>query len=188
MEYVAEIKKYIKKEMDVLENLSVEKINEVINVMENARRDNKQIFICGNGGSAMTAAHFICDFKKGVNENKTIQYNIECLSDNIPLMMAIANDICFEDIFVFPLKSRVQPGDVVIGISGSGNSENVIRAIEYANQQGAETIGMVGYNGGRLLKLAKHVIHAEISDMQVSEDVHMAIMHMLMQAISKTAD
>lgn len=154
-DYRNEIDKYIAMEKRVLEKIPRDNVNEVMNVLENARLSRKRIFICGNGGSASTASHLECDFNKGISYEQEIKYDIECLSDNVPMMMAIANDSGYENIFVIPLKNKLKQGDVVIGISGSGNSENVIRAFAYANEIGAETIAFTGYSGGKLKKNSK---------------------------------
>ena len=183
-DYRNQIRTYIEMERKVLESLPIESINEVMNVLEEARLARKRIFICGNGGSASTAAHFECDFNKGVSYNQDIKYDFECLSDNVPMMMAIANDIGYEDIFVVPLRNKLKQGDLVIGISGSGNSENVVRAIRYGNEMGAETIALVGYRGGKLKEIAKHCIHVDVDNMQITEDIHLVLDHMMMYILS----
>ncbi len=183
-DYREKIKNYIELERLALENLPVEGINTVMNILENARMRQKRIFICGNGGSASTASHYVCDFNKGISYGQDTKYNFECLSDNVPMMMAIANDIGYDDIFVIPLHNKLSEGDVVVGISGSGNSKNVIKAIEYANEQGAITIAFVGYDGGRLSQLAKYTIHIEIDNMQITEDLHLVLDHMMMYILS----
>ena len=129
MNYIEQMKAYIAKEEEILSGLDLDSVNNLMNVLEKARKDGRTVFICGNGGSAATASHFVCDFCKGVSLNQEKKYNFECLSDNTPLMTAIANDIGYDDIFVIPLKAKMHPGDVVVGISGSGNSENVVRAL-----------------------------------------------------------
>ena len=182
--YEEQIKSYIEMEKEVLDNLHPDAISKVINVLEDARMKGKRIFICGNGGSASTASHFECDFNKGISYDQEIKYDFECLSDNVPMMMAIANDIGYDDIFVVPLRNKLRCGDVVIGISGSGNSENVIKAIEYGNKVGAETIALVGYDGGRLKELAKYNVHVNIDNMQIVEDVHLILDHMMMFILS----
>lgn len=182
--YKKQIKNYIEIEKEVLQNLPIEDINVVMNILEDARLNRKRIFICGNGGSASTAAHFECDFNKGISYDQKIKYDFECLSDNVPMMMAIANDIGYDDIFVVPLRNKLKNGDIVIGISGSGNSKNVIKAIEYGNKVGAETIALVGYDGGGLKKIAKHHIHVKINNMQIIEDVHLVLNHMMMFILS----
>lgn len=178
--YEEQIKNYIEMEREVLSSLSPESICRVMNVLEDARLKGKRIFICGNGGSASTASHFECDFNKGISYDQKVKYDFECLSDNVPMMMAIANDIGYDDIFVVPLKNKLKSGDIVIGISGSGNSENVVRAITYGNEIGAETIALVGYDGGRLKEIAKYFIHVNVDNMQIVEDVHLIINHMMM--------
>lgn len=182
--YTEQIRQYIEMEKEALDELNNDDINEVMNVLENARLNGNRIFICGNGGSASTAAHLECDFNKGISYDQDIKYDMECLSDNVPMMMAIANDIGYEDIFVVPLKNKLKHGDIVIGISGSGNSENVVRALEYANKVGADTIALTGYCGGKLKKIAKHTVHVNINNMQIVEDVHLVLNHMMMFILS----
>lgn len=183
-DYTEEIKTYIRMEEQVLKHLPVEDINTVMNVLERARLSGRRIFICGNGGSASTASHYECDFNKGVSYDQEIKYDFECLSDNVPMMMAIANDIGYDDIFVTPLKNKLKSGDVVIGISGSGNSENVVRAIRYANDAGADTIAICGYRGGRIKELANYNIHVNIDNMQIVEDMHLVLDHLMMYILS----
>ncbi len=183
-DYRDEIRRYIKTEKQVLDALSDVEISQVMNVLEHARLERKRIFICGNGGSASTASHFECDFNKGISYDQEIKYDIECLSDNVPMMMAIANDIGYDDIFVVPLKNKLKAGDLVIGISGSGNSENVIRAFQYAKEAGAETIAFTGYNGGKLKEIADYNIHVAVENMQITEDVHLILNHMMMYILS----
>lgn len=185
IDYINQIKEYIEIEKSALEKLPVQDINRVMNLLEEARMSGKRIFICGNGGSASTASHFESDFNKGVSYDQDIKYDFECLSDNVPMLMAIANDISYDDVFVVPLRNKLKVGDIVIGISGSGNSENVVRAIKYGNEIGATTVALVGYNGGQLKNLAQYNIHMEIDNMQVVEDLHLVLNHMMMYILSK---
>ncbi|MCI8294328.1 MAG: SIS domain-containing protein [Lachnospiraceae bacterium] len=187
-DYRKEIEKYLEIEKTALENLPRENINHVMNVLERARLKGKRVFICGNGGSAATASHYVCDFNKGVSYDRQMKYDFECLNDNVPMMTAIANDIGYDDIFVVPLRNKLKAGDVVIGISGSGNSENVIRAIEYGNENGAETIAICGHDGGKIKTAAKHNIHVNIDNMQVVEDVHLILAHLMMYIFSNTEE
>lgn len=184
MDYKNGLKAYLEEEINVINSLDLNAINEVMNVFEAARKEGRKIFICGNGGSAATAAHFASDFNKGVSESLNMKYNFECLSDNVPMMMAVANDIGYDDIFVVPLRNKMKKGDVVIGISGSGNSENVARAIAYANENGAESIAICGYSGGIIKKIAKHCIHVNVNNMQIVEDVHLILDHLMMFILS----
>ena len=185
-DYTKQINAYLETEKDVLTNLPIEDINAVMNLLENARIHGKRIFICGNGGSASTASHYVCDFNKGVSLGQEVKYDFECLSDNVPMMMAVANDIGYDDIFLVPLQNKLRKGDVVIGISGSGNSENVVRALRYAEEAGAETVAICGYSGGRIKELAKYNIHVKVDNMQIVEDVHLMLDHLMMYVL--TAD
>lgn len=184
IDYKKEIRQYIEMEKQILDALPVEDISDVMNVLEDARLSGRRIFICGNGGSASTASHLECDFNKGISYDQAVKYDVECLSDNVSMMMSIANDIGYEDIFVVPLRNKLKKGDVLVGISGSGNSENVIRAFHYANEVGAETVAFTGYDGGRLKKLARHNIHVAVDNMQITEDIHLVLNHMMMYILS----
>lgn len=179
-DYMAQIEAYLELEKKILDALPKEDINEVMNVLENARLSGKRIYTCGNGGSASTASHMKNDFNKGISYNLDVKYDMECLNDSIPMMMAVANDFSYDEIFVVPLKNKIKPGDVLIGISGSGNSENVVRAFTYANEMGAHTIAFTGYDGGKLKKMAEYNIHVPVDNMQITEDIHLVLNHMMM--------
>ncbi len=183
-EYRKQIELYLDTEKKILDSISPETVEEVMNVLETARKERHRVFVCGNGGSYATASHMVGDFNMGISIHKKVKYDFECLSDNLPTMMSIANDFDYADIFAVPLQNKLRPGDVVIGISGSGNSENVIRAIEYANRNGAETIGLTGYDGGKLKQIVKHGVHIAIDNMQIVEDVHLILNHMMMYILS----
>lgn len=137
------------------------------------------IYTMGNGGSGASASHAAGDFLKGASYGLDKRFKMICLNDNLPSMMAIANDIGWESIFVEPLKNFLQPHDLVIGISGSGNSKNVVSAIEYANKKGATTVAMSGFKGGRISEIATINVHAPVMDMEVTEDVHMVIFNIV---------
>ena len=155
----------------------------VMNVLEQARLDGRQIFIMGNGGSGATASHYCCDFNKGISIHKDKRYRMICLNDNIPTMMAYANDTAYDEVFVGPLQNFYNEGDVVIGISGSGNSGNVVKAMEWAKAQGAITIAFTGYDGGKLKQIAEYGVHVPIDDMQITEDLHMTLDHCMMKIL-----
>lgn len=184
MDYLNDLQAYRDREIAALGNLDLEAVNDVMNVLEDARLAGRRIFICGNGGSSATASHYCCDFNKGVSEKLDKKYDIVCLSDNVPTMMAIANDIGYGEIFRFQLRGKIAPGDILIGISGSGNSENVVNAFEYARRQGGIVIAFVGYSGGRMKELADHSIHINLDDMQIAEDLHMILDHMMMYVLN----
>ena len=177
------INNYLDRLKTTLDNLSRDEIENFINVLNDAREQGKTIFIMGNGGSAATASHFVCDFNKGASymHDDKKRFKFICLNDNDASMMAYANDVSYDDVFVEQLKNYFNKGDIVIGISGSGNSKNVIKAIEYANQNGGITVGLTGYNGGKLKQLAKHSVNTNIDDMQITEDIHMIFDHMILK-------
>lgn len=183
-DYTQGIAAYFQRLKSAIDHLSLADINQVMSVLEQARDAGKMIFIMGNGGSAATASHYVCDFNKGVSLNQEKKYKFLCLNDNLPSMMAYANDLSYDGIFVNTLSSYFQSGDVVIGISGSGNSTNVLRAIEYANRHGGITIGLSGYDGGKLKQMAQYNIHIPIDDMQITEDLHMVLDHCMMKILS----
>lgn len=137
------------------------------------------IYTMGNGGSGASASHAAGDFLKGASYGLEKRFKMICLNDNLPSMMAIANDIGWESIFVEPLKNFLSPNDLVIGISGSGNSANVVAALEYANSKGATTLAMTGFKGGKIADLATISVHAPVMDMEVTEDIHMIIFNIV---------
>jgi D-sedoheptulose 7-phosphate isomerase len=176
---------YIEEEQRLLGEVSEAEFNKVIDFFQTAYDESRQVFVFGNGGSGSTASHFACDINKGVSCGLDKRFKVICLNDNIPTMLAYANDCSYDDIFVEQLKNFMQPGDLVFGISGSGNSENVLRAIEHANNNGAKTIGFTGFEGGRLGKAAGLSINVATDDMQKIEDIHLILTHMIMQAFCK---
>lgn len=179
-DYKSEIIKYLENEIAVLRALDVDAINEVLNLLERTLDTENTIYIMGNGGSAATASHYQNDFNKGVSEYTEKKFRFLCLNDNVPTIMAIANDIGYDEIFRFQLRGKLRPGDVVIGISGSGNSNNVLNAVEYARECGNTVVGITGYNGGRLRELSDYSLHVPVNSMQITEDIHMVFDHLMM--------
>lgn len=172
---------YLKSLSSVLEKLDRDEIRQLVDVLDDARLKGNTIYICGNGGSASTASHMVCDLNKGACYHSQEKFRAVSLSDNVPTMMALANDVDYKDIFVEPLKNFMKAGDVVIGISGSGNSPNVLKAIEYANAHEGVTVGLTGYQGGKLKDMAAYSVNVRYNDMQISEDVHLILGHILMK-------
>lgn len=180
--FIPDITNYIEDIKTVIDKLDKNEINNFVEVLLEAYNNNKQVFVMGNGGSASTATHFVCDFNKGLNKNK--KFRFICLNDNIATMLAYANDMSYDDVFVEQLKNYLNEGDVVIGISGSGNSPNIIKAIEYANEHNAQTVGLSGYLNNKLKVISKHSVCVNINNMQVTEDIHTILMHIAMKSIS----
>lgn len=184
VDYRSKLQAYLEKEIEVVKSLNLDEINTVMNVLEEAKDQGKTTYICGNGGSAATASHFVCDFNKGLNDEAS-QFNFVCLSDNTPIMMAISNDIGYDETFRYQIKGRIKKGDIFFGISGSGNSGNVINGMEYANSIGAKTIALVGYDGGKMKQIADYYIHVNVNNMQISEDLHMVMDHLMMYTLKE---
>ena len=185
MEFQNDIKSYIACEIETLQKLDVEAINDALNLLMETQKNHKRIYIFGNGGSSATASHFQNDFGKGVSEWIDDKFRFQCLNDNVATLMAIANDIGFEEVFRFQLRGVLEPGDVVMAISGSGNSKNVINAVEYAKEQGNQIIGLTGYTGGKLKELSDILLHVPVMSMQVTEDIHMVFDHLMMSVFNK---
>ncbi|MEH2930792.1 SIS domain-containing protein [Clostridiaceae bacterium] len=186
MNYKNQIQDYIALEMETLKKLDVDSIDLAMNLLMKAYENKKKIYIFGNGGSSATASHFQNDFNKGISEYVDTKFNFTCLNDNVATLMAIANDIGFEEVFRFQLKNKLEEGDLVIAISGSGNSKNVILAVEYAKSLGNQVIGLTGYDGGKLKELSDVSLHADVMSMQVTEDIHMIFDHLIMSIFYKT--
>ena len=165
--------------LKTIELIDVDKVNQAIEWMREARANGRHIFVCGNGGSASTASHFACDMVKGASYQRDSRFRIMALTDHMPAISAYSNDVGYECVFVEQLKNFAEPGDVVMGISGSGNSANVLRAIEYANGLGCHTVALTGRDGGKLGPLAQLNIQVPVPHMGRIEDAHMIVCHMI---------
>lgn len=174
---------YIEKLTEVFNRLDHVNIDNAVSLIDEAWQKGQQIITLGNGGSSLTALHFINDWNKSIFLEGGKPFRGRSLVDNVGLIMSYANDISFQDVFAEQLKNILMPGDLVIAISGSGNSENVIRAVEYANNNGAITLGLCGYRGGKLKDIAQHHVWVDVDNMQYSEDVHSIFGHIVMQSL-----
>ena len=172
-------KQYIELVKSTLDALDAKALESLVDAFHSTYEKRGNIYTMGNGGSGASASHAAGDFLKGASYGLDKRFRMICLNDNLPSMMAIANDIGWESIFVEPLKNFLSPNDLVIGISGSGNSKNVVNAIEYANEQGATTVAMSGFKGGKISQIATINVHAPVMDMEVTEDVHMVIFNIV---------
>jgi len=140
-----------------------------------------QVFLCGNGGSAGNAIHLANDFLYGVAPKTGLGIHVEALTANTSVLTCLANDISYDEIFSAQLRVKAREGDVLVVFSGSGNSRNVIRALEVGNELGMKTFAVLGYSGGRCKQLAHHAVHFPVDDMQVSEDLQLVVGHLCMQ-------
>ena len=172
-------KQYIELVKSTLDALDAKALESLVDAFHSTYEKGGNIYTMGNGGSGASASHAAGDFLKGASYGLDKRFRMICLNDNLPSMMAIANDIGWESIFVEPLKNFLSANDLVIGISGSGNSKNVVNAIEYANDQGATTVAMSGFKGGKISQIATIDVHAPVMDMEVTEDVHMVIFNIV---------
>lgn len=179
-DYRQDIAEYIELERKVLEQLDPKAISDAMNLLDKTRLAGGTTWIFGNGGSAATASHYQNDFNKGLSEYLDQKFRFYCLSDNIATLTAVANDIGYEDVYRFPLVNNIKDEDCIVAISGSGNSENVINAVEYAKECGISVIGITGFDGGKLKSLSDINLHAPVKSMQVTEDIHMVFDHLMM--------
>ncbi len=170
---------YINLITDTLAKLDQSAIQQAADAFFDTYQKGGNIYVFGNGGSGATASHVTGDFLKGVSYGLAKRFRMICFNDNIACMMAIANDISYEDIFVEPLKNFIKKEDLAIGISGSGNSENVARALTYAKEFGANTLALSGFKGGKTSNIATISVHVPIMDMEVIEDIHMVIFNII---------
>lgn len=181
--YAAGATEYIEKLQKVLAGVDIGEIAAIARVFRDAYDNRRTIFLMGNGGSGATASHMVCDLNKGACFHAEKKFRVMALTDCTPIILALGNDVGYEHIFVEQLKNFAEPGDVVMGISGSGNSPNVLRAFEYAKQVGCTTIGACGYDGGKMKGMSDYVFHVNVNDMQIAEDVHMILGHILMRIL-----
>lgn len=185
IDFKKSIEDYYVREVKTIESLDKEELNKAMNCLMEHYEKESFVYVFGNGGSSATASHMVCDFNKGVSLDLAKKFRFVSLNDNIPTLMAVGNDIGFEDVFLFQLDGKLKKDDLVIAISGSGNSHNVIKAVDYAKKIGCEVIGMTGYDGGKLDKLSDYHLHVPANDMQITEDLHMGFDHMIMQIFWK---
>jgi D-sedoheptulose 7-phosphate isomerase len=165
--------------LDTVQALDLAQVQRAIDLLEQARDEGRRVFTCGNGGSASTASHFATDMVKGASFGRDKRFRIMALTDSLPTLTAYSNDINYECVFVEQLKNFAEPGDVVIAISGSGNSPNVLRAMEYANSIGCRTIALSGRDGGKLAQLAEINLQVPHPHMGRIEDAHLIMLHMI---------
>ena len=180
-----EIRGYLSRLQGVLRELPLDDIRDAVAVLHYARLNDKQVFIMGNGGSAATASHFACDLGKNLVIPGRPRFRVMALTDNMPLFSALANDYGYEHVFSEQLANLVRAGDIVIGISGSGKSHNVLNAIELARATRATTIGMTGFDGGRLKHMVDVCVLVPSHSMEQVEDTHLVLEHLITTALRK---
>jgi D-sedoheptulose 7-phosphate isomerase len=182
-----QLQNYISILKETLDQLPVKLIADVVDILQQARTQGNQVFIMGNGGSASTATHFVCDLAKNTRREGCPHFRVIGLTDNMALFSAYANDESYENVFSQQLANLIKPGDVVIGISASGNSKNVIHAMEEAQKYNATTIGFTGFDGGRLGQMVNINIHVKSDVIEHVEDIHLMLEHMIVKTIKDQA-
>ncbi|MBT6149359.1 MAG: SIS domain-containing protein [Gemmatimonadetes bacterium] len=170
---------YLQQLRDALDALDLKQVELVRERFAAARERDAQIFLCGNGGSGATASHLANDLGKGASLGQGRRFRVIALTDNVPWISALANDISYDVIFAEQLRNLSRPGDVLLAISGSGNSANIIQAVDAARELGVESIGWTGFGGGKLAELADHSIVVDSHHMGRVEDVHTILMHLI---------
>lgn len=180
-----QILNYISVLQHTMDQLPADLIGQVIDVLHNARMNDRQVFIMGNGGSASTASHFVCDLAKNTRKAGWPHYRVIGLTDNMAIFSAYANDEGYDNVFAQQLTNLIKPDDVVIGISASGNSQNVLNAIQEAKKHNATTIGFTGFDGGRLGSMVDVHIHVNSNVIEHVEDIHLMLEHMIVKVIKE---
>ena len=185
------IQSYISTLQLTMDQLPRQSVADVIAVLQEARLKGSQVFILGNGGSASTASHFACDLAKNTRQEGFPHFRVIGLTDNMAMFSALANDEGYENVFSEQLASLVRSEDIVIAISASGNSQNVIRAVEVARKHCATVVGFTGFDGGALRQLANFNIHVNSNIIEHVEDIHLMLEHLIVKSIKdqiRTAD
>ena len=172
---------YCRKMNEAVQKINLEKLCLMSDCLWGALQSKRQVFLCGNGGSAANAIHIANDFLYGVSKSSHTAIRVHALTANQSILTCLANDISYDEIFSYQLEALTQKDDILIALSGSGNSPNIIKAIQTAQLIGMKTFAILGYDGGRCLAIAEESIHVPINDMQISEDMQLVVGHMIMQ-------
>jgi D-sedoheptulose 7-phosphate isomerase len=176
------LSEYLAAQHRALDSIPLDGVEKLVNTVRQAWRDDRQIFAIGNGGNAANASHFATDLGKGASDKTGKRFRVLTLADNSAWLTALGNDYCFDDVFLRPLQNYARAGDVLIASSVSGNSPNLVRAIDWAGQNGLHTIALVGAKRGRLAEIAGQLLVIEDSHYGRVEDAQMTILHMLCYA------
>jgi len=182
------VREYFERLKNGLDRVDVQTVEDIARLLRAAREEGKRIFIFGNGGSSATASHFVNDLNKYASENRSRRFKAISLNDSVPLVTAWANDVDYSEIFVRQLENFLEPGDMVIAISASGNSINVVKAVEFAQSRGAVGIAFVGFNGGRLKQVADYCVHFEEPHYGLAEDAHLIFCHVLVHRLCSAGE
>jgi D-sedoheptulose 7-phosphate isomerase len=179
------LEKYLSDFSDLLRKVEAKEVDTLVAALEEAYRDERFVFVIGNGGSGANASHLCEDLAKGTvsDFDRQKRLKIMSLTDNTPAILAWANDAGYDRVFVEQLKNFAQPGALLIAISGSGNSPNVLKAVEWANAHGMKTIALTGFDGGKLRSMARHAVHVPSRNMGAVESVHLVLFHFVLDTL-----
>ena len=177
------VKDYAAEMHKAYNSIDLTELKEIASLLIKAIKNKNRIYTCGNGGSSAISEHFVCDFLKGASTGTDISPIIHSLSSNLPTLTAVANDIDYESVFSFPIEKYGETGDVLICVSSSGNSPNIIKALEAAKKLGMITVSFVGFSGGKARDDSDYSIHIPIENYGVVEDTHHSLMHILSQYV-----
>jgi D-sedoheptulose 7-phosphate isomerase len=176
------ISRYLQQQKAALDSIPHEAVNRIVDRFRAALAEDKQIFVFGNGGSAANASHFITDLGKGASDKIGKRFRCLSINDNVSWLTALGNDYAYEDVFVRQLENYARPGDLVMAMSVSGNSPNVVKAVDWAKRHGVFTVALVGGKRGRLAEIADLPVVIDSHHYGRVEDAHMAICHMVCYA------
>lgn len=180
-------KEYIKNMNSTIDALDEKQVTSFIDLLYKAYQEEKMVFVIGNGGSAANASHFAQDLAKGTRKNTEQAKRIRALSltDNLPFITALGNDDGYDTIFEQQLRTFANPGDILICISGSGNSPNILKAANWANENKIITVGITGFDGGKLMRMSKYSVHVPLNNMYIAESIHSIIFHYVLNELNK---
>jgi phosphoheptose isomerase len=177
---------YFAESVQAFASVDRSRLSEAAEILEKAYKSSNAVYACGNGGSASISNHLVCDHMKGVQTDTQLRPRVYSLSSNIEIITAIANDIAYADVFVFQLRTLASRGDVLVTVSSSGDSENVVRAAQWARDEGLSVIALTGFAGGRTAQLADVNLHVAGNNYGIIEDAHQALMHILAQYLRQS--
>lgn len=180
------LEQYIKDFKNTIDKLDLDSINYLVDQIIHTANSKGRIYVCGNGGSASTASHFAVDMMKGVNASRKNFIDVTCLNDNIPILTAYSNDVSFDVVFSDQLTDRVKDKDMLIVISGSGNSTNIINAVKTAISAESNIFGLLGFDGGKVGRLIMNKVIVNSNNMQIIEDIHLIIVHMVLVSVNSS--
>jgi D-sedoheptulose 7-phosphate isomerase len=173
------VEEYLRKSTDILRRIPAHDVATLIDLLHGARRARRRLFVCGNGGSAATASHFAAGLGKEASANGSGRFRAMALTDNVPWMTSLANDIDYASVFVEQLMNHAEPGDVLIAFSGSGNSSNVLRAVEWANENRLVTVGITSRPESSLGRAARHLLCIDSDHIGHVEEAHFLVQHLI---------